>query len=76
MKDYQMTNKKLIIWKKPNNTYYHKFVKTHYTDYYVGYKNSYGHEVVYILTHLEFRIKKAPFKNRLKRKLINYIDKI
>lgn len=76
MKNYQLTNNKLIIWKKQDNTYYHKVVKTHYADYQIGYKNSYGHEVVYIITHLEFRIKKTPFKKKLKRKLINYIEKM
>lgn len=67
---------RLIVWKKPNNIYYYRVVKTHYTDYFVGYKNSYNHEIVLIITNLDYKIKKTPFKKRLKRRIINYIEKI
>lgn len=68
------SSNKIIIWKKPNNTYYYKIIKGHYIPYEVGYKNSYGHEIVLIISNLEYRVRKTPIKKRIKRKLIDYID--
>ena len=68
--------KLIVVWVKPNGTIYHKYVSGFYTNYYIGYINSYGHEVIYIINDLHFKYKKPPFKIRFKRKLINYIDKM
>lgn len=38
----------LVVWKRPNNTIYHKFVKGYYNDYYIGFKNSFDHIIIYI----------------------------
>ena len=66
----------IVIWLKPNGTIYHKYVSGFYTSYYIGYKNSYDHEVIYIIDNLYYRYHKPPFKIRFKRKIINYIEKI
>ena len=60
----------------PNGVYYHKIIKCHYVNYFVGYVNSYGHVVVYIIDNLEFRIRKPNLKERYKKKIITYIEKI
>lgn len=73
---YSTTLNRIIIWKKLDNTYYYRIIKGHYSDYFVGYQNSYGHEVVLIIDNLEYRIKKIPRKVRLKKQLINLIEKI
>ena len=66
----------LVIWVKPNGEIYHKYVSGMYADYHVGYINSYDHQIIYIIDNLYYRFERPPFKNRLKRKLINYIDKM
>lgn len=68
------TLNRIIVWKKPNNTYYYKIIKGHYCNYYVGYINQYGHEIVLIIDNLEYRVRKIPIKKRIKKKIINYID--
>lgn len=65
-----------VIWQKPNGVIYHRLVSGHYTQYYVGYFNSYDHEVIYIIDDVFYRYSKPPFKLRFKRKLINYIEKM
>ena len=65
-----------VIWLKPSGEIYHKYVSGHYTDYYIGMKNSYNHEVIHIIDDLYYRSSRPPFKLRLKRKLIHYIDKL
>ena len=66
----------IVIWLKPDGTIYHKFVSGFYTCYFVGYKNSYDHEVIYIIDNLYNKYHRPPFKLRFKRKIINYIEKI
>lgn len=39
----------IVCWVKPNGEYYYKFVKGTYTNYYIGFKNSYDHEVILII---------------------------
>ena len=39
-----------VIWKRPNNTYYQRYVWGTYARYYIGYKNQYNHEVVLIFS--------------------------
>lgn len=66
----------VIIWQKPNGVIYHRYVSGHYTSYYVGFQNSYHHTIIYILSDLPMRVYKPPFKLRVKRKLISYIEKM
>lgn len=41
---------RVIIWFNPNNgKFYHKKINGWRNDYYVGFKNCYGHEVIYIV---------------------------
>ena len=75
-KRFFVTNKQFILWKTKDNKLYHKIVKCHYVEYYIGYKNSYGHEVVYLIDNLEFRTRRTSLKDRYKRKLISYIEKL
>lgn len=67
--------KKIIIWKRQDCTYYYRIVRGMYCDYHIGYINRYGHEIVLIIENLEYNVKKTPYKTRLKRKLINYLEK-
>lgn len=69
--------KRLIIWFNPNKEiYYYKIVKVHYVDYFVGYENSYGHQVVLIIDDLIFQQKKKiSLKKRLIKKIIRFLDK-
>lgn len=39
----------ILIWFNYNDcNIYHRYVRTNYFKYYVGYKNSYGHEIIQI----------------------------
>ena len=70
-------SKIFVIWQRPDGTIYHKFVSGFYTNYFIGYVNSYGHEVIYIInSDLYYKFRRPPFKARLKRNLIKYIDKM
>lgn len=69
---------KCVVWRKPqDNTYYHKIIKGHYEyfDYTIGNKNSYGHEIVHIIEHLELTTQKTPMKKRVVRKAIKFLQK-
>lgn len=76
MKIYLKTLNKIIIWRKPDNSYYYRIIKGHYNDYHVGYKNQYDHEIILIIDNLEYRIRKTSIKKRIKNKVINFIEKI
>lgn len=66
---------KIIIWFNPRKKeYYYRVVKYSYTDYYVGYRNAYDHEIVLIIHDLYFQYK-IPFSRRLKNKIIRYLEK-
>lgn len=69
--------KRLIVWFNPNNkTYYYKIVKTYYVDYFVGYKNSYNHEVVLVIDNLYFEQKRTnSLKKRLIKKIIRFLNR-
>ncbi len=66
----------LIIWHNPQkNTYYSKYVTGCYKDYYVGYKNSYDHEIILIIK-ISYEIPRFnPIKTLIK-KLISLLYKI
>lgn len=63
----------IVVWKRPNNTYYYRYVKGTYKKYFVGYYNQYNHEVVLII---EPTIRKVSIKKRFKCFLIRYIKKL
>lgn len=63
----------ICIWYNPNkDLYYHKVIHGFATNYFIGKVNSYGHILVYI-----FRLENyyVPYKNRLKKKVVNYLIK-
>lgn len=68
---------KIIIWRKPDNTIYHKRVNSwSIVNYEVGYKNQYKHEVIYIFDlYVEFR-KPHYFLKSVLRKLISFLQNI
>ena len=73
----QTINKIIVVWKKPNNSYYYRKYKRILNPFEIGYKNSYNHEVVLIINDLEesnYKIRRS-FKSKLKNKIINFIDK-
>lgn len=67
---------KIVVWLKPDGNFYHKKVRGYYATYEVGYINSYGHKIVHVIDNLPYKDFRIPFKVRLKRKLINYIEKM
>lgn len=73
---YSQTLSRIVVWKKPNNTYYYRLVKGKYADYFVGYKNQYDHEIVLIIDSLEYRIRKTSKKKKFKKKVIEFIEKL
>ena len=62
-----------VIWRRPNNSYYYRYVSGTYMNYYVGYINQYDHEVVLII-YPDFQ--KVSLKDRMKSSLIRYIKKL
>ena len=74
----QTINKIIVVWKKPNNSYYYRKYKRILNPFEIGYKNSYEHEVVLIINDLEESSRKnRHFLNRkLKNKIISFIDKM
>lgn len=70
-----INRKLLIIWHKPiDNVYYYKLVNGFYANYNVGFKNSYGHEIILIIP-VDFEIKKPTLKKRLIKRLISFLEK-
>ena len=65
---YSKTLSRIVIWRKPDNTYYYRIIKGHYFDYEIGHKNSYEHEIVLIIDNLEYRIRKISKKKENQRK--------
>lgn len=65
-----------IVWKKRDNTYYYHQVKGYYKNYYVGYKNQYGHEVVCIIDYYKVFYKPVSFRKRVVRNLISLLHKL
>lgn len=73
---YSTTLSRIIIWRKPDNTYYYRITKGHYFDYEIGHKNQYNHEIVLVIDSLEYRIRKTSKKKKIKEKVIKFIEKI
>ena len=68
---------KIIVWYNPNkNTYYYKKTKETYSNYYVGFKNQYEHEVVVIINDYENKRYKISLKNKVLKRLISFLQKL
>lgn len=63
----------IVVWKRPDNTYYYRFVKGTYAKYYVGFENQYDHVVILIIYPNE---RKVSIKEKIKFSLIRYIKKL
>lgn len=66
--------KKLVIWRKYNNEFYYKVVGI-FGKCDVGFKNSYGHEIVYSIDFNQVFYKPNFFKKVIKR-LIRFLQKL
>ncbi len=77
--------RKLIVWHNLNkDTYYYKFITGCYTNYNIGYKNQYNHEIILIVSNPELqpikeyvslrRVLLTPIVNFLKF-LLKFLDK-
>lgn len=68
---------KIIVWQKSDKTYRYKKVKGYYANYYVGFKNSYGHVVILVI-NLDDLVyyRQKPLKTRLINKLICILEKL
>lgn len=72
--------KYIVIFKTPSNHFYYK-VKDKFYSYKhpVGFKNQYGHEVLFIIPIIEEIYKKRHpfylFRKRLVRKLMKFLEK-
>lgn len=75
---YSHNLNKIVIWKKPDNSYYYRVYKRILNPFEIGYKNSFGHEVVLIINDLDIPIRKKRhiLSRKLKNKIINFIDKV
>ena len=68
---------KIVIWKKKDNTYYYRIYRHCFLNFDVGYHNSYGHEVVFIIDDLEFKRPIKRFsKEKFKKNLIKCINRL
>ena len=69
---------KVIVWHNPHKVnkdkYYYRVVTGYYSDYYVGYVNKYGHEIIAVVEDKIF-IKKKTIKDRVVSRLINLLNK-
>ena len=66
----------IVVWKKRDNSVYVKCVKGHYAPYEVGYRNQYGHEVISVMPNVYQYIPKLSFKDKCKKRLIRFLQKI
>lgn len=66
---------KLVIWFNPNkNIYYYRLIRGFYNNYAVGNKNQYDHVIVLVI-ELEYAKHRTPFRKRLIRRLISFLEK-
>lgn len=65
----------IIVWKKKDNTYYYRKVRGSYTNYYIGYENQYGHEIICIIDYYKEFEKPISFRKRVIRKIISLLQK-
>lgn len=62
-----------VIWRRPDNTLYFRYVRGTYKRYYIGYVNQYEHEVVLLIKP---NVSKVSIKDRIKYSLVRYIKKL
>lgn len=62
----------IIVWRRPDNTYYYKEVGGYYRPYSIGYRNSYDHEVIVIINNNKC---KDSFRKKIIMKTIIFLKK-
>lgn len=67
---------KIVIWKRRDDTFYYKIVKGFYGNYYIGYKNQYGHQVVHVIDNVCVINYKMSFKKRCINRLVRFLQKV
>ena len=73
--NYALANKVLVIWLKPDNTYYWRVIKKNY-NYSIGYRNGYNHEIILVVDIFKDFFYKEKFKNVVIKKLISFLHKL
>lgn len=65
----------LVIWYNKNiNKFYVKLYKFSHCHFYIGFKNQYNHEVMYLLDFFTIYNKPVPLRKRIKKHLINFLE--
>lgn len=66
----------IIVWRKPDNTYYHRKVNGFYTNYQIGYENQYNHKIVDIIDfYIEYQ-KPMSLRKRVLTNTISFLQKL
>jgi len=70
--------KKIIVWRKPDNSYYFRTITTIWNEREVGDKNQYGHEVILIIDidYLSYSAPYSPLRKRVLMSLISFLQNI
>lgn len=67
----------IVVWFNPNKkTYYYKIVKGYYKRYFVGYRNSYDHEVILIIPLKQEIFYKQPLLKKVLMRIISFLQNI
>lgn len=68
---------KIIVYKKKDETYYFKKIKSYCSSYDVGYENSYGHKVILVIDVLDLiSHHRKSLRNRALDKLIARLERM
>lgn len=70
--------KKIIVWRKSDNSYYFRTIVGIFPERHVGDKNQYGHEVILIIDidNLCYNAPYSPLRKRLLMKIISFLEKL
>jgi len=66
----------IVIWhNKEKKKYYYRRVSGHYTKYYIGYNNQFGHEVILVIDIIDKDYQYSR-KTRIIDKIISWLNKV
>lgn len=65
--------KKIIVWRKPNGSYYFRTITSLWNEREVGDTNQYGHEVILIID-IDYLTYSKPYSSLRKRVLMRLIS--
>lgn len=66
----------LVVWKRPNDTYYYRCVSGFYCKYEVGYENQYGHVIILVIDMAREFVYKEPILKKVLRKSISFLQRL